>query len=49
MRITFRQGLASVIVRWLLALLPARTPPRPPQAPLDEADLAQRVRLTGEW
>lgn len=52
MSITRRQNLAGAIARWLLALLSVRFV-RPhsshPPAPLDDGDLAQRVRLTGEW
>jgi len=49
MSITLYQMLASAMP-WLAALLRSRrSRARVSHEPLDETDLAQRVRLTGEW
>jgi len=49
MSITLYQVLASAMP-WLAALLRTRRPrTRVATEPLDDADLAQRVRLSGEW
>lgn len=52
MRTPSRQNMAGAVARWLVALLHTlRLAPRgQPISPiLDEGDLAQRVRLSGEW
>ena len=49
MRITFVQTPAHAIVRLLAVLLYRLLPTRCGQHPVDEADLAQRVRRSGEW
>jgi len=49
MSITLFQMLASAMP-WFAALLRSRRSiTRLPPAPLDDTDLAQRVRLSGEW
>ena len=42
-------SLIKTLIAWCRAALSARRRARGPVAGYDDADLAQRVRLSGEW